>query len=74
MGGNKWERLANFKHLKDVYDLRSKAVHSGRISGSAKEEKILEKAVELSVGIARKLIELGRFPKWEEEFVFSFGG
>lgn len=74
LGGNKWERLANFKHLKDVYDLRSKAVHSGRISGSAKEEKILEKAVELSVGIARKLIELGRFPKWEEEFVFSFGG
>lgn len=70
LGGSRSERLDNFKRLKDVYDLRSKAVHSGRLPDKPKVAETLESSVELCVRIARKILELGRFPRWEEEYIF----
>jgi hypothetical protein len=71
LGGGKSERLATFKRLQEVYDLRSRAVHKGRLLGNDNETRIIESAVQISLSIARKIIQIGRFPKWEEEYVFS---
>ena len=72
LGENKTERNKIFKRLKDTYDLRSAAVHSGVIKskkGKKSPEKILEEAIRDSADIARKLIDRGSFPDWEVEYV-----
>ena len=71
LGGDSSERLSNFNWLKKVYDLRSKAVHLGHISGNANDTEVLQKGAILCSRIAMKIIEMGRFPIWEEEYVFS---
>lgn len=74
LGENKAERTKIFKRLRDTYDLRSVAVHSGVIKskkGKKSPEKILEEAIRDSVDIAKKLIDRGSFPDWDSEYVID---
>ena len=77
LGGNSQERLEIFKHLKSVYDLRSKAVHTGNLAPKSKNEpphETLEKATSICAQLARKLIDRGSFPNWEDEYVVGGQG
>ena len=72
LGGNKSERMETFKNLNNAYKLRSKAVHSGDLPIKNKNEstqKTLHKATNICADLARKLIEMGSFPNWEDDFV-----
>jgi len=75
LGGTKQERLEVFNLLKDAYDLRSAAVHTGRFGKDKKRglspPQVLEKAAVVCARIARKLIEHTTFPNWETEFVIG---
>ena len=74
LGGEKPERLKTFKLLRDAYDLRSKAVHSGLLKKEKKRpppEQILEDAISTCARIARQLIDRGSFPNWEAEYVIG---
>jgi Apea-like HEPN len=73
LGGSRDERTAVFNLLKDAYDLRSSAVHTGRlvkkkIRGMSAAE-ILSAAAAKCAALAGKLIERGSFPDWEREYV-----
>ena len=72
LGGNNQERLKTFKNLKNAYDLRSKAVHSGDLPQKYKGEpshETLNRATSICAHIARELIDKGSFPNWEDEYV-----
>lgn len=72
LGGTRTERLKTLKILKDSYDLRSKAVHSGTLDvrdNGPELQKKLDDAANVCASIARKLIDRGSFPNWEEEYV-----
>lgn len=71
--GSKARRLETFKLFKKLYDLRSKAVHSGALksTGEADTAKTLKKGSELCAHVARKLIERGSFPNWDAEYVIG---
>lgn len=74
LGGKKSERLKTFKLLKDAYDLRSRAVHSGVLKKAKKgspPEKVLEDTAGTCARIARKLIRRGLFPDWDAEYVIG---
>jgi hypothetical protein len=74
LGGGKPERLKTLKLLKDAYDLRSKAVHSGVLKKEKKglpPERVLEDATSTCARIARKLINRGSFPDWDAEYVIG---
>jgi len=71
LGGDEPNRLNTFKLLRDVYDLRSKAVHAGALSAERPTTEKLEKAFSTCAQIARKLIERGSFPDWEAEYVIG---
>jgi hypothetical protein len=71
LGGDRANQKATFKTLKDSYGLRSKAVHKGRLPDDAEVTEKLERGMVLITSIARKIIELGRFPNWEDDYVFS---
>lgn len=74
LGENKAERAQIFNRLRDTYDLRSAAVHSGVIKSEKRKkspEKILEEAIRDTADIARKLIDRGSFPDWDVEYVIS---
>ena len=74
LGGEKLERKKTFKLLKDVYDLRSKAVHTGVLEpkkNSPPPKPILENATSTCAGISRKLIEIGSFPNWDTDYVIG---
>lgn len=71
VGGDKANQKVTFKTLKDVYDLRSKAVHTGRLPDDATVTEKLERGMLLITAIARKIIELEKFPNWEDDYVFS---
>ena len=75
LGGEKPEQLETFKLLKQAYDLRSKAVHSGVLKEKAKEpvKQILEDATSTCASIARKLIDRGSFPNWDADYVIGGG-
>lgn len=76
LGGEKLEQLKTFKLLKDAYDLRSKAVHTGILEPNKKEpppKPILEDATSTCARIARKLIAIGSFPNWEADYVIGGG-
>ncbi|MGE5512267.1 MAG: hypothetical protein ACM31O_13555, partial [Bacteroidota bacterium] len=62
LGGSSEERLRTYNLLRDAYDLRSKAVHSGRIDPKDKIRKmvpaeILSNAAATCAAVARALIE-----------------
>ena len=72
LGKNKDERTKILKRLKDTYNMRSVAVHSGVLKGKKGKkspEKILEEAIRDIADIARKLINQGSFPDWDVEYV-----
>jgi len=74
LGGDKPERLRNLKLLKDAYDLRSKAVHTGRLGKGKKgssPKDILECGTNTCAQIALRLIERGSFPDWDDELVIG---
>jgi len=74
LGGDKPERLENFELLKEAYDLRSKAVHSGELKPKIKNrltKETLEQATDVCAQIARMLIDRGSFPNWEEDYVIG---
>ncbi|WP_162913123.1 HEPN domain-containing protein [Rhodospirillaceae bacterium SYSU D60014] len=74
LGGDKAERLKTFNVLKDAYDLRSRAVHSGRLEKGKRAmepKQKLEEANSICASIARKVIERGSFPDWDSEYVIG---
>jgi hypothetical protein len=74
LGGPKTERLQTLTLLKDAYDLRSTAVHTGALEKGKRgqtADKILEDAARICAGIARKLIGRGSFPDWDAEYVVN---
>ena len=71
-GTNPNRRKTIFELLKEAYDLRSRAVHSGVFKGSKKgplPEQTLRRATGTCARIAKKLIERGSFPEWDFEYV-----
>jgi Apea-like HEPN len=73
IGGTHDVRKSNFKLLQKIYDLRSSAVHRGRLSKNHVElaPALIEKGINLAVAITRKLISLGQFPDYESEYLFG---
>ena len=74
LGGDRPERLKTLKLLKDAYDLRSKAVHSGVLKEEQKgppPKQILEDATNICARIAQNLIHRGSFPDWNGEYVIG---
>jgi hypothetical protein len=73
LGGSREERFRRFNLLKDAYDLRSAAVHSGRLEANKIRKTlpadILSSAAATCAAVARALIERGAFPHWEREYV-----
>lgn len=69
VGGTGSTRLATLRTLKAAYDHRSTAVHTGELSDPEGAETDMKAALSIGVIIARKLIQLGRFPRWDEEYV-----
>lgn len=74
LGGEKQDRLKTFKLLKDAYDLRSAAVHAGALPTNQNQRPptdVLEEAGKTYARIARKLIERGSFPNWDDDYVIG---
>jgi Apea-like HEPN len=70
LGGEKKERLEILRLLKEAYDLRSQAVHSGVLK-KGKSQHILEQAAKIGAKIALNLIERRSFPDWDAEIVIG---
>ena len=77
LGGDRQNQLKTFKLLKDAYDCRSSAVHTGEIrsnnGGSAGTSQTIDATLDACAAVARKLVELGKFPDWERDFVIANG-
>ncbi len=73
IGGMESDRKSNFKILQKIYDLRSSAVHNGRLSRENVEiaPALVENGIKLAAAIARKVIVRGRFPDCEAEYLFG---
>ena len=65
IGGSPSEKMANFKLLRKLYDLRSGAVHSGSLQTSGDPQKILTEGSTMCSTLIRKLIDLKAWPDWE---------
>jgi hypothetical protein len=70
LGGALEERQKHFKLLREAYDLRSEAVHAGRLAekGSKRRDAspILAETGALVFQIAKQIIREGGFPSWED--------
>lgn len=73
ISGSSEEQYKNFESLKQLYDLRSKSVHEGRLDPKKAEKNsaILERGKTLLLEVTRKLFRIGRFPDWEKEYLFD---
>lgn len=74
IGGSREKRLETLRLLQDAYDLRSTAVHSGKLGGrkhGKTPEEILDAAATSCAAIAQQLITRGAFPDWDKEFVIG---
>lgn len=74
LGGDRRYRLSTFEALKNIYDLRSRAVHSGVLTAKqnkTKPEETLTRAEGIWRDVATKLLERGSFPEWDEEYVIG---
>ena len=78
LGGKNPQRKKHFKSLRDAYDLRSRAVHTGTLAIKKKKKRkkkqpnpvsVLKSATGVCSDIAVKIIERGSFPNWESEYV-----
>ncbi|HEY5236868.1 MAG TPA: hypothetical protein VIJ62_00685 [Rhizomicrobium sp.] len=65
IGNDEAERLEIQKSLKKLYELRSRAVHSGAIERSAKTGTTIARATEISQSLIRKAIELKCEIDWQ---------
>ena len=68
LGGTPTERQACATTLRKLYDLRSVAVHSGRISrgDTMKHHQFLETGEDLCADLITKVLENGRWPDWDK--------
>ena len=68
---DKVKRFKDYKLLKTIYDLRSTAVHQGRFNSKNQEQAtgIICEGLSVAADIAKKLIEHGGFPNWEEDLI-----
>ncbi len=64
LGDSLEERKRIFRIIKKAYDITSTAVHSGKVSNKAKEEKDLLMAIDLAKSALIKLIKIGEV-NWE---------
>lgn len=69
LGSDSVERAAMFKEMRDLYDARSSAVHTGSLS--SKSSLDLASADALVARVLRAILSLGRFPDWT---VLTMGG
>jgi hypothetical protein len=58
-GGDVREREEMQKILENVYDLRSRAVHTGKVKGTEAEKQTIERGTALCKQLIRKMIEAG---------------
>ena len=75
-GGTTTTKRKNFRLLDAVYDLRSKAVHGGKVpkhknlSGKRRStDDILWEGSVICADIIRKVIERGGIPDWNQELL-----
>ena len=73
VGGSSSEQQTNFAIIKRAYQLRSDGVHSGRLKSRdvEKAQTDINAAINLATVVALKVLDLGRFPNWESECLFS---
>ncbi len=70
LGGSKTKRLRTLALLKSAYDHRSVAVHTGDLTKKPEIAlKEIQEAQSAAAEIARRIIAMARFPKWDEDFV-----
>ena len=66
LGNDAQERIALKKDFSKIYELRSKAVHSGILKESYVPPKFTERAQELCLKSITKIIQNGEFPDWNQ--------
>ena len=66
LGNNSNERLLLIDDFKDIYDLRSQAVHTGNLNQKNWTPEFMAKAQDLCLKSIVKIIEDGRFPNWNQ--------
>ncbi|MGO9172974.1 MAG: hypothetical protein ACLP7P_13565 [Rhodomicrobium sp.] len=70
LGNDKAHRKESFNLLKDVYDLRSKAVHTGDIDakpkGGRSVQETLQAGLSLAAETARRFIVDRKIPDWDD--------
>lgn len=74
LGGEKPDRLITFRLLKEAYDLRSAAVHTGKLNAKQNQSsptETLEEVSKIYACVVRKLIERGSFPNWDDDYVIG---
>jgi len=73
-------RKAHFYRLRELYDLRSKAVHKGDISGNGIKlpdlpkipyTEFLEDGARLCASLITAIIEKGHLPNWDDVILFN---
>ncbi len=74
------ERKAHFFQFRELYDLRSKAVHKGNITGGGAKlpdlpripyAAFLQDGARLCAALITTIIEHGRLPNWEDVILFN---
>lgn len=72
LGNKSADRKDVYEIIRAAYNLRSAAVHTGRLDpkNTERDTETLSKASQIACQMALKLIENGRFPNWETEFIF----
>jgi hypothetical protein len=71
IGGSPEYQYRVFKLVKGLYRLRSKIAHGGKHDFSQAERNDLDDGRKLYVQVVRKILEVGRFPEWERDVVFT---
>lgn len=66
LGENVERRVAIEKDLRNIYGLRSSAVHSGNIESNSDTRELKNKAQDYCVDSLLKVIDEGQFPVWNQ--------
>ena len=66
LGKNLETRQALMRDFRKIYDLRSRAVHTGDIRSEAATREFTQRAQDLCLQSIIKIIENGRFPDWNQ--------
>ncbi len=73
LGKDKEQRKTLMKELREIYNLRSKAVHTGKLAptvniggNSTPTEKFIERSQDLCRDSILKILEEGEFPDWND--------